>query len=112
MFHKLSDLMPKLLKRKCIDTPVKAARIISKFKLALSKLGLEPLMSSSKAYKVTNKTLWIKTNDNICSQELNLKKDLIIKSINEDLGSQEITDLRYKITSLIDGYEQDEFTSD
>ena len=106
MFHNLSKLIPRLLKSKNISAPVYAARVISKYQITLAKLGLEPFINTTRAFKVSTKTLWIKVPNNIYAQELSLKKNDIISGINEELGTKEIEDIRFNVTSLIKDHDE------
>ena len=107
MFHNLSKLIPRLLKSKNISAPVHAARVISKYHVSLAKLGLEPFIPASRAFKLTNSTLWIKVPNNIYAQELSLKKTEIISTINEELEAAEVNDIRFNVTSLIEDHEEE-----
>lgn len=84
-------LVRQYLREEGLETPLNQHRLISSWG---DVMGAGILRYTGDIF-IRNQTLWVKIESSVLRQELNIGRQQIVRRLNEHVGAQVITDLKF-----------------
>ena len=87
----IGDLVKDYLRQEGLETPLNQYRLIQSWGDVMGA----GIMRYTGDIFIRNQTLWVKINSSILRQELEIGRKQIVRRLNEYVGAQVITDVKY-----------------
>lgn len=87
----IGDLVKEYLREEGLETPLNQYRLIQSWEDVMGA----GIMRYTGDIFIRNQTLWVKVNSSILRQELTLGRQQIVRRLNENVGAQVITDVKF-----------------
>ncbi len=87
----IGDLVRQYLREEGLETPLNQHRIIESWG---EVMGAGILQYTGDIF-IRNQTLWVKIDSSVLRQELNISRQQIVRRLNEHVGAQVITEVRF-----------------
>lgn len=87
----IGDLVRQYLREEGLETPLNQHRIIESWG---EVMGAGILQYTGDIF-IRNQTLWVKIDSSVLRQELNISRQQIERRLNEHVGAQVITEVRF-----------------
>ena len=87
----VGDLVRQYLRDEGLETPLNQHRLISSWGEVMGN----GILTYTGELFIKNQTLWVKINSSVLRQELSVGRAQIIRRLNEHVGAQVITDLKF-----------------
>ena len=87
----IGDLVRQYLRDEGLETPLNQHRLISSWGEVMGN----GILTYTGELFIKNQTLWVKINSSVLRQELSVGRAQIIRRLNEHVGAQVITDLKF-----------------
>ena len=87
----IGDLVKDYLREEGLETPLNQYRLIQSWGDVMGA----GIMRYTGDIFIRNQTLWVKINSSILRQELEIGRKQIVRRLNEYVGAQVITDVKY-----------------
>ena len=87
----IGDIIRKFLRDEGLETPLNQHRLISSWGEVMGN----GILHYTGDIFIKNQTLWVKINSSVLRQELGIGRSQIVRRLNEHVGSQVITDVKF-----------------
>ena len=87
----IGNLVRQYLREEGLETPLNQHRIIESWG---EVMGAGILQYTGDIF-IRNQTLWVKIDSSVLRQELNISRQQIVRRLNEHVGAQVITEVRF-----------------
>ena len=87
----IGDLVRQYLRDEGLETPLNQHRLISSWGEVMGN----GILTYTGELFIKNQTLWVKINSSVLRQELSVGRNQIVRRLNEHVGAQVITDVKF-----------------
>ena len=87
----IGDLVRQYLRDEGLETPLNQHRLISSWGEVMGN----GILTYTGELFIKNQTLWVKINSSVLRQELSIGRNQIVRRLNEHVGAQVITDVKF-----------------
>ncbi len=87
----IGDLDRQYLRDEGLETPLNQHRLISSWGEVMGN----GILTYTGELFIKNQTLWVKINSSVLRQELSIGRNQIVRRLNEHVGAQVITDVKF-----------------
>ena len=87
----IGDLVRQYLRDEGLETPLNQHRLISSWGEVMGN----GILTYTGELFIKNQTLWVKINSSVLRQELCVGRNQIVRRLNEHVGAQVITDVKF-----------------
>jgi hypothetical protein len=87
----IGDLVRQYLRDEGLETPLNQHRLISSWGEVMGK----GILTYTGELFIKNQTLWVKINSSVIRQELSVGRAQIVRRLNEHVGAQVVTDVKF-----------------
>lgn len=87
----IGDLVRQYLRDEGLETPLNQHRLISSWGEVMGN----GILNYTGELFIKNQTLWVKINSSVLRQELSVGRNQIVRRLNEHVGTQVITDVKF-----------------
>lgn len=89
--EKLGDVIRKLLRQEGLETPLNEHRLIESWR---DVVGQAIYKYTTNIY-IKNQVLYVNISSSVVRQELQMGREILIKNLNAQVGSQVIVDIKF-----------------
>lgn len=89
--EKLGDVIRKLLRQEGLETPLNEHRLIESWR---DVVGQAIYKYTTNLY-IKNQVLYVNISSSVVRQELQMGREILIKNLNAQVGSQVIVDIKF-----------------
>ena len=87
----IGDLVRQYLRDEGLETPLNQHHLISSWGEVMGN----GILTYTGELFIKNQTLWVKINSSVLRQELSIGRNQIVRRLNEHVGAQVITDVKF-----------------
>lgn len=87
----ISELLPEILRHEGLETPLQQKRLLS----AWDEMVGKPIVRYTGDKFIKNQTLYVKILNPALRADLSMSRDLLVRRLNEAVGAQVITEIRF-----------------
>lgn len=95
MWTKISDLLPQTINKSGFKKQLIAAQICDSYRKLAPKILGESIAKKTDAKAFSLGVLYLKSDNNIVSQQVFIKQRKLIKEINQKVGTNQLKEVRF-----------------
>ncbi len=87
----IAELLPEFLRNEGLETPLQQKRLLDSWEMVVG----QPIANYCGDRFIKNQTLYVKITNPALRADLSMNRTILVRRLNEQVGAQVITDIRF-----------------